>query len=187
LLIAGVTLWVAAVGLGGRTMLRYANTPGRIATPPRDWPPDAEVQRTLGKPTLLLFVHPECPCSRASIEELSHVMVVQGVLEASVLFFAPSELDWRASDLYQSAKRIPGVHVISDKNGRIGRRFGAHTSGQAMYYNSRGRLEFVGGITAARGHVGDNDGVDTIFTLLKGGMPAHRTAPVFGCSLYGDN
>lgn len=185
-MVSGAVLWALAIGFGAQKMLRYASTPGRLAAPPQEWPSNSPVHRTPGKPTLLLFVHPECPCSRASLTELSQIMVLRDKLDALVLFLAPASMpQWQSSDLYESARGVPGVQVIQDRAGVIGKRFGAHTSGQVLLYDARGRLVFDGGITAARGHEGDNEGVDSIMAFLQGGTPSHRTAPVFGCSLDG--
>jgi hypothetical protein len=45
--------------------------------------------------------------------------------------------------------------------------FGAATWGQTMVYGRDGRLLFSGGITAARGHYGDNAGTQAIAALLE--------------------
>ncbi|HLN04418.1 MAG TPA: hypothetical protein VK335_34335 [Bryobacteraceae bacterium] len=105
--------------------------------------------------------------------------------EIYVLFYAPSSAlkDWVRSDLWRAAESIPGAHAIEDRDGAWARRFGASTSGQTLLYNPRGHLVFNGGLTAARGHVGDNFGVDAVMALLRGDHPSHRSTPVFGCGL----
>ena len=181
-------LWLLAIGAGATVLVKYANTPGRLAAPPEEWPANVPILPVKGEHTLLVFLHPECPCSRATIEELAHVMAARVTVQSFVFFFAPNgSPEWRHSDLYESAKRIPGVRVLPDPDGFVGQRFGAHTSGQTLLYDSRGHLLFNGGITASRGHVGDNDGVDAIAALLRGEVPATRTTPVFGCLLDGGN
>jgi hypothetical protein len=76
--------------------------------------------------------------------------------------------------------------VIEDREGADARLFGAFTSGQTFLYNPGGRLLFNGGITASRGHSGDNIGRDGIVALLHGGTFAQNVTPAFGCSLKGD-
>ena len=61
--------------------------------------------------------------------------------------------------------------------------FGALASGQTMFYDADGTLQFSGGITASRGHSGDNAGRSTITALLFNGKSAVRSTPVFGCYL----
>lgn len=178
--------WGVSVAIGMAAMVKYSSTPGRIATPPLDWPRRAASQPAAPKATLLVFIHPQCPCSRSTLEELAHIMLRRNQVEARVYFWEPAGVAWPKTDLYQSASRIPGVRVLSDPDGAIAQQFGARTSGQSLLYNAAGRLVFSGGITAERGHAGENDGEDSIIALLDGGAPLHRTAPVFGCALYGD-
>jgi len=107
-------------------------------------------------------------------------------MAAFVVFVTPPGFgeNWTKTDLWSSVGLIPGVTRIID-NGAESNLFGAATSGQTMVYDHRGRLLFSGGITAARGHFGDNAGVSAIVALLGG--PAHaglaRTA-VYGCPLF---
>jgi hypothetical protein len=115
------------------------------------------------------------------------MMVSRRQAEARVYFFESPAIPGPKSDLYKSASRIPGVRVLSDRDGVVARQFGARTSGQALLYSAAGHLVFNGGITAARGHVGPNDGVDSILALLNGSPPLRHAMPVFGCTLYGGN
>src|SRR5207302_1046515 len=68
------TLWLLSAGAGLAGLLNYANSPGAAATPPSHWPEDSRIERSPSRPTLVTFVHPHCPCSRASLEELDRVM-----------------------------------------------------------------------------------------------------------------
>jgi hypothetical protein len=109
-------------------------------------------------------------------------------LDAYVFFYLPAHESsaWVKTDLWNSARSIPGVRVIEDPGGAFALRFGAFTSGQTLLYNPAGRLVFHGGITAARGHSGDNNGRHAILALLQGGTPERSVTPVFGCSLRGE-
>jgi hypothetical protein len=42
---------------------------------------------------------------------------------------------------------------------------------------------FKGGITASRGHSGDNLGRDAVIDLVTSGVASASSTPVFGCSL----
>jgi hypothetical protein len=186
-LVAAVfVLWLPAVGYGLYRMADYANTPGRLASPPAQWPSAAPVRLARGRATLLVFAHPQCPCSRATIGELAWIVAhAPGKAETTVFFYLPSteKQDWATTDLWRSATAIPGVRAMVDPDGIAARRFGASTSGQTLLYDSSGSLVFNGGITIARGHAGGNDGRDAIADLLAGAVPRHKTTPVFGCSL----
>jgi hypothetical protein len=184
--LVAVALWISAVGFGIRTLWQYADTPGRAATTPAIWPADTLVGRAPGRATLVIFAHPQCPCSRATIGELARVMArCREKVDVSVWFYAPSQEpgNWTKTELWRSAAMIPGVRVFEDRDGRQARWFGAATSGQALLYDSGGRLAFNGGITALRGHSGDNEGRDAIISLVHGETPMRRSTPVFGCSL----
>ncbi len=142
-----------------------------------------------GRATLVLFVHPQCPCSKSTIEELAHIVAHSlERVNGYVFFYSPEEKpsDWARTGLWQSASMIPGVRAMEDPDGREARRFHAATSGQTLLYDAAGHLRFSGGITAARGHSGDNDGRDTIISLVLTGWAALKTTPVFGCSLLGE-
>jgi hypothetical protein len=54
-----------------------------------------------------------------------------------------------------------------------------------VLYNAAGALLFSGGITAARGHEGDNAGREMVLAHLAAN-DAGRRAPVFGCPLFAD-
>jgi hypothetical protein len=184
--LVAVALWIPALVFGIRTLWQYADTPGRVATPPVVWPADALARPAPGRATLVIFAHPQCPCSRATIGELAWVMArSRDKVDVSVWFYAPAQQtgSWPKTELWQSAAAIPGVRVFEDKDGNEARRFGASTSGQALLYDSGGRLVFNGGITALRGHSGDNDGRNAIVSLVHGETPIRHATPVFGCSL----
>jgi hypothetical protein len=188
-IVAVVTVWVASVGFGMSVLLRYSNTPGQPATPLTAWPSDAPVEPAKGRSTLVMFAHPNCPCSRASVGELAIIMArAQQKLDAHVFFYYPVHETnaWARTDLWNSARSIPGVHVIEDPGGAFALRFGAFTSGQTLLYDPSGRLVFNGGITAARGHSGDNNGRHAVLALLQGGTLERSVTPVFGCSLRGE-
>lgn len=184
-----VALWMSLVGFGMSILWRYSTTPGQPAAAPAEWPAGAPVRRENARSTMVMFAHPHCPCSSASIGELAIIMArSQEKLDAHVFFYAsPKEASsWVRTNLWNNAKSIPGVHVIEDPAGSFAQHFGASTSGQALLYNPVGRLVFKGGITASRGHSGDNHGRDAILALLQGENLAQSAAPVFGCSLRGE-
>jgi hypothetical protein len=183
-------LWLAGAVGGMGLLWNYSITPGTAGDPPSAWPASSRIPQRPDSLTLIMAVHPQCPCSRASIGELSALMArTTGRLRAWVIFVRPPgfSTDWAKSDLWRSASAIPGVTAVVD-DGREARLFGAATSGQTMVYDGGGRLLFTGGVTAARGHWGDNAGVSAIAALLGDPAPrANGKTPVYGCPLFAPN
>jgi len=134
-----------------------------------------------------MFAHPHCPCTQASIGELNRLLTrCQGPVAVHVLFIQPkgTSLDWTETSLRKSAEAIPGIDVQLDPDGAEAHRFGAESSGYLALYNPEGKLLFCGGITAARGHAGDNAGENVVVTLLNGQNAELKHTAVFGCSLF---
>ncbi len=182
-LIAG---WIAVTGSGMFYLARYQTTAGAVATTPMDWPSDSKIARRGDRDTLVLFAHPKCPCTTATMTELAIVMTeCRDRLDTTVMFVRPPGMPvgWEKTDLWTTAAAIPGVTVRSDVGGVESARFGAQTSGQAVLFDRSGRLLFCGGITPGRAHEGDNAGRDSIVARVLGTKPAATQTPVFGCAL----
>jgi hypothetical protein len=187
-IIAGI-LWLSVVAGGLAALNTYESRPGAAAQAPEHWPGTSGVRLAQGRATLILFAHPQCSCSRASLGNLAEIIARNpGKLDVYVVFSLPRQGDsgWTDTALYHSAEQIRGLTVVSDRGSAECKRFGAKTSGQVMLYDPEGRLLFSGGITAGRSHYGDNAGSDTITTLLRGGRATMKSTPVFGCSLINE-
>lgn len=179
--------WLALVVGATALMVRYSNTPGEADVAPRIWPKETRIRLDSGRPTLVMFAHPHCPCTRASLNELARLLTrVPDRLNSYVVFLKPDETpsDWDKTDLWRTASTIPGVIVLSDNTGAEARRFHAATSGQTVMYSAAGTLLFSGGITLARGHEGDNPGRTALQDLVLTGHSNQTNAPVFGCGLF---
>ncbi len=186
-LVFSVCVWIAIVCFGVGWLWSYNQAAGSPATPPKNWPEKSEIARGSGRHTLVMLAHPKCPCTRASVEELSKLMTNSpGRVDAYILFVAPKSApcDWYQTDLWSSAARIPGVTTILDQDGIEAARFGALTSGQVVLYDGDGRLVFHGGITQSRGHIGDNAGRSAIESLVNRGRAGPDRSLVFGCPLF---
>ena len=141
---AAVALWLPAVAFpesmscGGTPRL-----PAAPATPPANWPAKlVSIERAKGQATLLMFVHPQCPCSSASQGELAIILAhAQGKLDADLFFYLPAGKppEWAKTDLWQNAGAIPGVRVFLDREAAMAQSFGVFTSGQTLLYDPRGR------------------------------------------------
>ncbi len=185
-ILAAIFLWSLAIGWGFLFGFWYEITPTETGDVVKHWPADSGLVLSRELPTLLMFVHPRCPCSRASLSELSLLMAdCQGTVNVEVLFFQPDSIseDWVKTDLWDSAAGIPGVIPQSDPAGNEHRRFGVRVSGEVFLFLPSGELAFHGGITAGRGHSGDNQGRDALEAFLGQQSLPTASTPVFGCEL----
>ncbi|MGI8671836.1 MAG: RedB protein [Luteitalea sp.] len=187
--IAAVALSCPIIAMGLTTLIGYANTPGPAGLSPVTWPQEASAARSHDRQTLLLFAHPDCACTRATISELARIMAVaRSRIDAVVHVVGPGggPADAGPGHVWRSAAAIPGVRVVQDRDAVEARRFGARTSGQTLLYDARGQLAFSGGLTVSRGHEGDSVGREAILAAASGETSARAVTPVFGCILLGD-
>jgi hypothetical protein len=179
-------VWLTATAVGMLILWHYAGTSGRSAEAPEHWPGSDEIALNADHDTLVMFVHPHCPCTRASIAELQRIVAhCNGGLTPWIVFYKPSDADerWEQTDLWRSAAEVPGVHLVSDPDARLAVKFGAATSGSTVLYDPHGHLLFNGGITSARGHQGDNVGESAVIDLATEGNAKCSKCEVFGCPI----
>ncbi len=179
-------LWLLAIGYGMYILTSYANKPEQIATVSPFWPQNTRLALAKDRPTIVLFAHPKCPCTRATMGELALLMTqTQNKAQVYVLFTKPKDFpdEWQQTDIWESAKNIPEAKVVLDLAGEEANKFQVFTSGQTLVYNSKGKLLFNGGITIARGHSGDNLGRSTITRIINNDTVTIENTPVFGCTL----
>ncbi len=168
-------MWCALVVIGASTLYVYKGTAGDSELAPSEWPTASALLHE--GITVVMFVHPECPCTRASIAELATVIRAKkpGTLTI-VVGGDPDRVGGRLDALH-------GARVVIDRDGVEAARFGAKTSGHVVAYDARGTLAFSGGITPARGHIGDNIGRQSLERVLAGRSPTDERRAVLGCSL----
>lgn len=182
----GVFAWLASCCVGLATLTRYGATPGLGLQPPQVWPSTSRLEPPDGTPTLLFFIHPHCPCSRASLGELERSLpFAPKPYRIKVLVYTPAGAprDWTATTLCERALKLPRTMLVADVEGREAALFGVTTSGHAIFFDGRGERLFEGGLTGSRGHEGDNDGRESLRALLAGTPAAIHATPVFGCAL----
>jgi hypothetical protein len=186
MLFAAGILWIAAVGVGMWSLMAFDTTPGGSGLTSATWPSGTSTPFQAGRTNLVMFAHPNCPCTRASLGELGEIMVrSKGSISARVLFYQPTKrpADWDKDDLSDLARALPQVAVLDDIDGMEAARFGATTSGYTLVYDVYGKLRFRGGITRARGQAGASAGRQIILSLLNKTHVTERETPVFGCAL----
>src|ERR1051326_5488564 len=84
-----------AVVCGLHALMVYKGTPGAMGKTPQKWPQNDLVALSADKPQLMMFAHPMCPCTKASLAELEVLAAkAPGKFEATVVFIEPeSETD----------------------------------------------------------------------------------------------
>jgi hypothetical protein len=180
-------LWLGLAVWGTLAMMSASNLPSQAGAPPARWPAESSLPRPSGKPTLIMFVQPNCGCSAASVGELSLLMnSCQENVNAHVIFLKPTgqPTNWLQSDLWRQAAAVPGTSAAYDAEGREARLFGVETSGEVVLYGADGRLRFRGGVTLSRGHLGDNPGLAALEALISHAPSQVTQTPVFGCPLF---
>jgi hypothetical protein len=175
-----VAAWLGLVAAGFAVWETYDSTPGAASAAPAPAPPRGEWE-------LVVFLHPHCPCSAATLDELAQLTAdAPAGLGVRVAFVRPAGVaeGWERTATWETAAGLKGVRVECDRDGAEARRAGATTSGYAVLYDPAGRVAFRGGLTRARGRVGESTGRRAILSALAGQEPEARVAPVFGCSLF---
>lgn len=177
-----ILFWVAGIVSAFGALGRYASRAGT------SFAPDAsEVSRIYreagvpGRPLLIMAVHPRCPCTDASLDEMGELLArAKGSCDAVLLAYQAR--GWPASPVSRQIGPAQ-VRILPDLDGRIAARLGASTSGHCVLISPDGSTRFYGGLTASRGHRGRSAGQDDILAALVDAAPRLATAPVYGCSL----
>jgi len=152
---AALPLWSLLVAAGVVEIVRYDTTPYDPSPAPAVWPRESEIRAAPYGTTVVMFVHPRCPCTEASKSELAAIE--------------------------QTAPPTTRFIVTSDRE--EARRFGAKTSGDVVVYDMTGTRRFSGGITGYQGHVGHNVGHTMVDMIIHAQTQGSFDMPVFGCEL----
>jgi hypothetical protein len=178
--------WITVVGACYLLLENEEFTPIATGDVTAAFPLRSAIPRDTSRYTLVIFLHPLCPCSRATLNELSTLLPAIGPKTTVDLVFTIPEgvpENWEKGNLWNYASSLPGVNIFRDPGGREAIRFGVTGSGHALLFAASGQLRFSGGITISRGHDGENPGCTAILSLVETGRASINHTPVFGCSL----
>lgn len=182
-----VAAWAVALGVGVVLVWQAKLRPGALGRDVATWPADTTLPRNSGAPQVIMFAHPRCPCTLASLDELERAMAQSGSEVAPVIVFnvaAGTPETWAHGASWTRAMRIPRARVVIDRDGREAERFGAATSGHVFVFGGDGERVFSGGVTPARGHVGEGPGREGLIAALTDErVAAAHATPVFGCPM----
>jgi len=187
-----ITFWITSVTAGSAWLWNYELTRGRKGEAPPRWQSSSQLVLDDNRHNLLVSLHPHCPCSRATVEELSRILAHTGErMKVHALLFAPENAaeEWFESALVDRLRQLPHTTISRDVEGRHAAARGALTSGDAQLYGPDETLLFHGGVTVARGHAGDSAGSAAVIAAVNKGLPAEVRnpvkTPVYGCQLQG--
>lgn len=84
-------VWGVLVAGGFYGLLRHATQPGLAAAAGGSWPAQAAVEPAAGKLTVVMAVHPGCPCSEASMANLGEVLARHPGAAVCYVLFEPDK------------------------------------------------------------------------------------------------
>jgi hypothetical protein len=189
-------LWLLSALAAFSYINRYSTRPGAVG----ELPPRSEIQRILSnndQTSIILFVHPKCVCSDATVDELKDLLSQfekKQQPQVYVQFYYPADKtpEWaKESDLYKKLSLFKDWHLRLDQAGGQAFAWGAMTSGYAIMVNKQGNVIFNGGLTVTRGHRGENIGKSglkkaiSFYSELSPDTPLQ--GPTFGCSLFSNH
>lgn len=179
-----VLLWALMVSLCFIGLMQYKAEPGTQSQPPKVAPTANEPHSSLNN-QLLVFLHPQCACSFATLNELKRLMHSINDTPTLTIYFADimpiAEL--KTHGLWELATSISSAHVTIDTDNQRIDTFDQHVSGNILFYNRDGQLAFNGGITSSRGHEGDSQGKLKLMAILNQESPAYASSETYGCRL----
>lgn len=188
-LAAIVCIWLGTLGVGIGVIEHLANRPGPVG-------PEPAAREQVPRPLARMYVHPRCPCSRASLLELAALMSSPGVeADVEIHVYSPADApdDWVQGRALRIAEQIPRARVLIDPEAARAHADGALTSGHLVVRTAAGSVAFSGGITRSRGQQGPSPAHDRVLHLLRAqrdpddtltlARVAPATSPVFGCQI----
>lgn len=185
----GLLTWLVVIGVGMFILIDYSSAPGVPADVCDTWPSETLLERNESATTVLVFLHPRCPCSRATVTMLARTLASSASnAEVRALFFCPADepSTWAQTDMWHDVERIAPGAAILDTDGRESELFGASTSGHVLVFDKSGQCVYSGGITRGRGHDGDNPGSNAVRAVLAGLSPTGDSFGVYGCPIRCD-
>ena len=182
-----VGVWLALIAGGIWVSLEYEKTPSKVVKPAALSNPLPEILVDNAKEfRLVVFAHPKCPCTKATLSELARFLTKNGNVSSQVFFIVPAGLkeSWAQTETFAFASHIPEVEVKIDYDGALAKTFGADASGECFLLDRKAKVLFHGGITLARGHEGDNIGLDQLTAIVQRKSDITATNVVYGCGLF---
>ncbi|MDQ8184834.1 hypothetical protein [Pelagicoccus sp. SDUM812002] len=190
------SLWLGGISAGSIALWDHEFTEGQSSDAPLSLPAELGALAKDEKPlTLFMAVHPGCPCTGASLEQVDRLIAGNpDSIQLIGLVRARGESSETATGAtlqeekyWKRLEAMPNAHPYADHDGALARLLGTHTSGATIAYDETGGLRFQGGITPSRGHAGPSRSMDELEAIARQLAPLELcSSPTFGCSLEND-
>ncbi|SMP75553.1 AhpC/TSA family protein [Neorhodopirellula lusitana] len=177
--------------VGMSQLMSYSNTPGETRTTVPQVIPTELISTTLSdekraQSKVLVFYHPHCPCTRATIRSLQRLESMFAP-DTQIVGYAyqPASKDdnWIETTTTQALRSLQNATVLADRDAQACEDFEIVTSGHVLVYDHNGELKFSGGITPSRGHEGSCASGTAFLNSVNGKTNAEQSWPVFGCPI----
>lgn len=190
-----LAIWILLIGAGLSLFSWYSTTENSLQhkhRAPSVLPVSDKVLSVQGKKTCILFLHPHCPCSKATLTEWQRaVQAGSSTTTFYAVFFGgdgsvTEQKKWLSHTyLWNAVAHLPSVVSLIDSGSVLSSQFGAYTSGFVVLYDNNNKLLFSGGLTVARGHEGYNSYSRMLSEMLSLDSTSITsvTSPVYGCGL----
>lgn len=185
-------VWSAGLLAGSVWLIDHSSKPGEVELNIKSWPTETHLAQHSGKPQVLVFVHPMCSCSEVTLAEMSSLFQrLNTPCEISLVISTTDHTSIPENRVhgFETWCQQVGAHLVWDFGRSEARRFGVTTSGHVFLFSSDGNLQFQGGVTAGRGHHGENPGLSSLVELLTNTQPRKSSRDCFqtyGCPLFED-
>ncbi|WP_436715305.1 RedB [Roseiconus lacunae] len=136
--------------------------------------------------SILLFYHPQCPCTVAAIRSLQRAvpLLKSPVSVYAFAFYPLSEAEsWIESDGTDLLRQIEGAKVVADPDGETAKLIGITTSGHCLVFEDERGIVFSGGINPLRSHEGDCPSLAQLIHCVNDASEPYTSWPIFGCTL----
>lgn len=186
-----ISIWVGSIIWSTKAMLIFQFTPGKMGKVFNDFPQKSKLVLDQTLPTLILFLHPKCTCSKASVEEIKIIKssIKKEFKLIAVVQTASLKLTDELEKLKEELSTLPHSTIVNDSYSFETNLFSVKTSGQIYIYSSFGELIYTGGSTSSRGTSSPSELRRTIASILETNKKPHQliTKSIYGCEMDNKN
>lgn len=178
-------VWLVLILAGTQVLTSYSNY--RVDRPQSATYDHLSLARYVKKArySLILFLHPRCSCSRATLHELSKVLRKStNSPRVTIVMYCPNGKPdaWIEGPNDRLARKLDPHEFVIDA-GQLFQQNGIVDSGHVLCFDRSGTIRFSGGVTGSRSHEGSNQASAALRRILNGEGESCIEFPVFGCSI----